>query len=177
MSHSLFNSSTQKEGETFHTVRFDWFLSGLEWIINLEFSLLKLLIFYQKSLHNIRSRLNFSTFWVFESVFRYICAKSFKFDQAYLNRGLKTQNVEKLSLDLMFHNNFWWNIKSFSEQNSKLRIHSKPDRNQSKLIVCIANGVSSVWLCKIWAHYWHPWRKPHWTLDALYISWKYFGPT
>ena len=31
-----------------HTVSFDWFLTGLEWIINLEFCLLKLLIFYQK---------------------------------------------------------------------------------------------------------------------------------
>ena len=35
------------------------------------------------------------------------CAKSFKFDQIYLNTGLKTQNVEKLSLDLIFHNNLW----------------------------------------------------------------------
>ena len=51
----------------FHTVSFDWFLSSLEWIINLEFHL----IFYQKSLWNIRSRFNFSTLWVFESVFRF----------------------------------------------------------------------------------------------------------
>ena len=65
------------------------------------------------------------------------CAKSFNFDQTYLNTGLKTQNMEELSLDLIFHNNFWWNIKSFSKKNSKLRIHSKPDRNQSKLTVCI----------------------------------------
>ena len=48
-----------------HTVSFDWFLSGLEWILHLEFSLLKLLMFYQKLLWNIRSRLNSSTFWVF----------------------------------------------------------------------------------------------------------------
>ena len=40
-----------------HTVSFYWFLSSLEWIINLEFCLLKLLIFYQKLLWNIRSRL------------------------------------------------------------------------------------------------------------------------
>ena len=53
----------------------------------------------------------------------------------YLNTGSITQNVEELSPDLIFHNNFWWNIKSFSKQNSKLRIHSKPDRNQSKLTV------------------------------------------
>ena len=65
------------------------------------------------------------------------CAQSFNFDQTYLNTGLKTQNVEGLSLDLIFHYNFWWNIKSFSKQNSKLRIHSKPDRNQSKLTVLL----------------------------------------
>ena len=47
-----------------HTVSFDWFLSGLEWILKFEFCLLKLLIFYQKLLWNIRSRLNYSTFWV-----------------------------------------------------------------------------------------------------------------
>ena len=97
-----------------HTVSFDWFLSGIEWHIYLEFCLLKLLIFYQKLLWNIRSRLNSSTFWVFEPVFKYVwskssffCAQSFKFDQTYLNTGLKTQNVEELSLDLIFHNNFW----------------------------------------------------------------------
>ena len=61
---------------TLHTVSFDWFLSGLEWILNLEFCLLKLLIFYQKILWNIRSRLNSSTFWVFEPVFKYIWSKS-----------------------------------------------------------------------------------------------------
>ena len=52
------------------------------------------------------------------------------------------QNVEELSQDLIFHNNFWQNVKSFSKQNSKLRIHSKPERNQSKLTVC--NARSSV---------------------------------
>ena len=57
---------------TLHTVSFDWFLSSLEWILNLKFCLLKLLIFYQKLLWNIRSRLNSSTFWVFEPVFKYV---------------------------------------------------------------------------------------------------------
>ena len=97
-----------------HSVSFHWFLSGLEWILKFEFCLLKLLIFYQKLLWNIRSRLNPSTFWVFESVFEYVgsktsflCAQSFNFDQTYLNTGLKTQNVEGLSLDLLSHNNFW----------------------------------------------------------------------
>ena len=44
-----------------HTVSFDWFLSSLEWLLNLHFCLLKLLIFYQKLLWNIRSRHNSST--------------------------------------------------------------------------------------------------------------------
>ena len=55
-----------------HIASFDWFLSGLEWILNFEFCLLKLLIFYQKLLRNIRSRLKSSTFWVFEPVIRYV---------------------------------------------------------------------------------------------------------
>ena len=63
---------------TIHTVSFDWFLSGLEWIIKFEFCLQNFLIFYQKLLENIRSRLNFSTFWVFEPVFGYIWSKLFK---------------------------------------------------------------------------------------------------
>ena len=58
-----------------HTVSFDWFLSHLEWILNMEFCLLKLLIFYQKLLWNIRSRLNSSTFWVFRPVLRYVWSK------------------------------------------------------------------------------------------------------
>ena len=60
-------------GNTLHTVSFDWL--GLEWILNLEFCLLKLLIFYQKLLWNIRSRLNSTIFWVFESVFNYVWSK------------------------------------------------------------------------------------------------------
>ena len=58
-----------------------------------------------------------------------LCTKNEDFDQTYLNTGSKTQNVEELSLDLIFHNNF-------SNKNSKLRIHSRLDRNQSKLTVC-----------------------------------------
>ena len=64
-----------------------------------------------------------------------MCTKNEDFDGTYLNIGSKTQNVEELSLDLIFHNNFWKNIKNFSKQNSKLRIHSKPDRYKSKLTV------------------------------------------
>ena len=54
-------------------------LIDLEWILNLEFCLLKLLIFYQKLLWNIRSRLNSST--VFETVFKYVWLKSSFFVQ------------------------------------------------------------------------------------------------
>ena len=34
-------------------------------------------------------------------------AKNKDFDQTYLKTGLKTQNVEELSLDLLFHNIVW----------------------------------------------------------------------
>ena len=44
--------------------------------------------------------------------------------------------MEEFSLDLIIHDDLRLNIKSFSKQNFKLRIHSKPDRNQSKLTVC-----------------------------------------
>ena len=60
--------------QSMHTVSFDWFLSGLEWILKLEFCLLELLIFYQKSLWNIRSKLN-SYIWVFSPVFIYVWSK------------------------------------------------------------------------------------------------------
>ena len=59
----------------FQPLCFDWFLSGWEWILNFVFCLLKLLIFHQKLLWNIRSRLNSSTFWVFRPVFRYVWSK------------------------------------------------------------------------------------------------------
>ena len=36
-----------------------------------------------------------------------LCTKNEDFDQAYLNTGSKTQNVEESSLDMIFHNNFW----------------------------------------------------------------------
>ena len=35
------------------------------------------------------------------------CSKNEDLDQTYLNAGSKTQNVEELSLDLIFHNKFW----------------------------------------------------------------------
>ena len=47
------------------------------------------------------------------------CTKKEDIDQINVNTGAKTQNVEDSSLDLIFHNNFWKNIKSFSKQNSK----------------------------------------------------------
>ena len=45
-----------------HTESFDWFLSSLESILDLEFYSLTILTFYQKLLWNIRSNLNSSTF-------------------------------------------------------------------------------------------------------------------
>ena len=39
------------------------------------------------------------------------------FDQIYLNTGSKTQNGEELSLDLIFHNNFWFNSKHFRNRS------------------------------------------------------------
>ena len=33
--------------------------------------------------------------------------KNEDFDQKYLNKGSKTQNLEELILDLIFHNNIW----------------------------------------------------------------------
>ena len=35
------------------------------------------------------------------------CTKTEDFDQTYLNKDSKTQNVEELSLDLIFHKKFW----------------------------------------------------------------------
>ena len=35
------------------------------------------------------------------------CTKNEDFDQIYLNTGSKTLTVEKLSLGLIFYNNFW----------------------------------------------------------------------
>ena len=127
---------------TMHTVRFNWFLSGLEWILNLDFCLDFFLIFYKKLLRNVRYRLSYSSFWVFglysdmfHQSFEAFCTKNIDFHQTYLNTGSKTQNVEELSLDMIFHNNFLLNIKSCIKQKSKLIIPSKPDRNWSKLTV------------------------------------------
>ena len=87
-----------------HTVSFDWFLSvGLE-SVN---SYLGVLFTRNDYGTYIRSRLNSSRFWVFEPVFLYAWSKSEDLDQIYLNAGSKTQNVEKLTLDLIFYNNFW----------------------------------------------------------------------
>ena len=65
---------------------------------------------------------------IFDKNLHFLCKKQFK-------HRFKTQNLEELSIDLIFHYHFWWTIKSFSQQNSKLRIHSELDRNQSKLTV------------------------------------------
>ena len=83
---SSFSWTSFHTAESLHTVSFGWILSGSEWNLNLKFCLLKLLIFYQKFLWNIRSRLKFSTFWVSEPVLTclikifILCVKSFIFD-------------------------------------------------------------------------------------------------
>ena len=107
------------------------------------------MIFHQKWLWNIRSRPNSSTFWVFEPVFKYVwskstifCAQSLNFDQTSKYRP-KNSKCGRVSLDLIIHNNFWWNIRTLSKQNSKLIINSKPDRNQSKLTVWTPSGHES----------------------------------
>ena len=86
-----------------HTVSFDWFLSGLEWILNLEFCELKLWIFYQKLLWNIRSRLNSSIFWVFQPLFGYVlikieafCTKNEDFDKNVSKYRLKNSKCGKV---------------------------------------------------------------------------------
>jgi len=61
-----------------HNVSFDWFLSGLEWIFNLELRLLKLLIFYQKLLWIIRSRSEFLSLYlnIFDQNLRFFAHKA-----------------------------------------------------------------------------------------------------
>ena len=96
-----------------HTESFDWFLSGLEWILNLEFCLQKLW-YFTRNYHGISDLGLILPHFEFFSlclsclikifIFR---AKNFIFDQAYQNTGLKIQNVAELSLDLIFCNNFW----------------------------------------------------------------------
>ena len=81
-----------------HAISFDWFRSGLEWILYFEFCLLKLLIFYHKLLWNIRSMLNSSKFWVFEPVFTYVWSKS-----SFLRKKLQ----------------FWSKISKYRLKNSK----------------------------------------------------------
>ena len=58
------------------------------------------MIFYQKLLWNIRPKLNSSTFWDFEPVLKHVwskstffSAKSFNFDQTYLNLYYKVRCV------------------------------------------------------------------------------------
>ena len=106
--YSLFNSSLGKISTvwTFHTVSFDWFLSGLEWNLSFEFCLQKLLAFSQKLLWNIRSRINSSTFWVLRPIFRDMFDQNLHFLSKKLQfwsniskyRLKKPKNVEELSL-------------------------------------------------------------------------------
>ena len=44
------------------------------------------------------------------------CTKNEYFDQMYLNTGSNTQNVEELSLDLIFHNHFWYSRNFYKKK-------------------------------------------------------------
>ena len=101
-------------------------LSGLEWILNLEFCLLKLLIFYQKLLWCISSRLNQRGIncWVLSGLtlpyFEFLSLYLHMFDQNLhlLSKKLqlwsnickyrfKNSKRGRVGLDLDFHYNFW----------------------------------------------------------------------
>ena len=65
--------------------------------------------------------------------------KNEDFDKTYRLKNSKFERVIIHNIQI-FCNIFQWNIERFSRQNSKLRIHPKPDRNQSKLTVCALCG-------------------------------------
>ena len=98
-----------------HTVSFDWFLSSWSELLlsNLEFCLLKVLIYFTRNYYR-KSDLGLTfphfEFWsLYLDMFdqNWSLTKNEDFDQKYLSTGSKTQNVEELSLDLIFYNNFW----------------------------------------------------------------------
>ena len=81
---------------TVHISHWKFWLISVQFRVNLQFCLLKILTLNQKLLWNIRSRLNSSTFWVFRPVSTKIDIfdQNEDLDQTYLNTGSKTQNVE-----------------------------------------------------------------------------------
>ena len=81
-----------------HTVSFDWFLSGLEQILNLEFCLLKLLIFTR----NYYGILDLG-----------LTLPHFEFLSLYLN--MFDQNLQFLCTKLQF----WSNISKYRPKQSK----------------------------------------------------------
>ena len=62
--------------------------------------------------------------------------KIFTFDQQHLITSLRTQNGEKLSLDLIFINDFWQNKPHFKNLLKTYWIQSKQDRNWQDLSLC-----------------------------------------
>ena len=81
-----------------HTVSFDWFLSGLGWIINLEFCYYNFwnLIRNYYGISDLGLTLPHYEFWrlyldMFDQIEAFI-TKNEDFDQIYLNTGSKTQN-------------------------------------------------------------------------------------
>ena len=93
-----------------HTVSFDWFLSSLVWIIYLKLCYSNFWYFTRNyyGISDLGLTLpHFESFSLYFNMFdqnlNFFLTQSFNFDQTYT--GLKTQNVEELSLDLIFHNN------------------------------------------------------------------------
>ena len=102
--------------------RFAWFLFRSELTIILELTSCRTGIFEDASAkRHVHVKKNYPGFQIskkrylklllsynFDPLHKFFifCAKSFIFDQTYLNTGSKTQNVEKLRLDLIFHNHF-----------------------------------------------------------------------
>ena len=85
---------------------------------NLSFDL----IFCQKNLGNINSICLTLPYFECKAILLnnqcqktlFLVRKTSIFDQTYLNTGLKTQNGEKFSIDLILTSNFCQHIKSFS---------------------------------------------------------------
>ena len=117
---------------TVHNVRSYQFLSCFE-LNSYHFYLQKLLIIWQKITMKIKFWIDYilglntmySNYWCknlsYLVKWRYLWQTIFK----YLHTGLKTQNLEKLSLDLNLINNVCQNIILICKRSCMLRIHEK----------------------------------------------------
>ena len=109
---SGFHSHTYSTGRTVHAVSSCQFLSSLEKILNIEFCLLKLLIFWQTLSLKIKSRLNFSTFWVCKPVIRYYLSKVKLFHQ-------KKNVFAPMVISVVdFHSCWWKSYQTFAKKRT-----------------------------------------------------------